>query len=575
MATAESRLSRSAALGDYVRMIWQRRWIAVVAVVVATTLAIVTRPAEPATLYTASVALRVQTFGFTATGEDPISPQEGIPPAEVEAARSVDVAAETAAELGQTDGGASILSRLSVATEENTDLLRMSLTGEGLDTVETLEAYARNYVEYRQEQDALRLQRALEDVNASIAEVSRQLARLSARLDAESAAGGASPETQTKYNTVSTIYAELIRLKQISRLEASLAGNQVDVIGSPIVQRLGTIPARTLRTLAGPLVGLLLGSAIAVAVGVLRPRISGRDRTEEQLGYPVLAVIPRVRNRRMEKDPLVVQRTSGWGAEGIRMLRTELQLVEERGAELKVVVVASPEPRDGKSTVSTNLAASYAAAGRSAVLVHADLRAARRHTEGQGLTDFIAGTSSDVPVQRSPGGFFEVLPGSNIQQGGAVQERLTQAIRLLRSSYDVIVVDTPPLLAFADALLLAAEADAVVLVVRDGKTLEDKAAEALEVLVRHDAAVAGLVLNAARVGRLERRRYRRYYGSWTENDGAPEAAAFGPPVPGPGEGPAVEQVASFRHVPVEEAPGPAPRALFRRKRGDEAIGSGG
>ncbi|HEV2755716.1 MAG TPA: hypothetical protein VG318_08050, partial [Actinomycetota bacterium] len=524
-------------------------------------------------LYTATVTLEVQSFGFSATGETQITPQEGIPPAEVEAARSVDVASQTAQELGQSDGGASILARLGVSAEENTDLLRMTLTGEGLNTVETLEAYARNYVEYRQEQDALRLERALETVNVSIAEVGRELGRFSERLEAESAAGGASPETQTKYNTVSAIYQELLRKKELLRLEANLAGDQVEVIGSPIVQRVGTIPARTLRTLAGPLVGLLLGSAIAVAVGVLRPRVSGRDRTEEQLGYPVLAVIPRVKNRRMDKDPLVVQRASGWGAEGIRMLRTELQLVEERGADLKVVVVASPEPRDGKSTVSSNLAASYATAGRNAVLVHADLRAARRHRlQGPGLTDFIAGTTAEIPVQRSPGGFAEVLPGSNMQQGGAVQERLTEAIRELRGSYDVVVVDTPPLLAFADALLLAAEADAVVLVVRDGKTLEDKAAEALEVLVRHDAAVAGLVLNAARVGRLERRRYRRYYGSWTETDGAPEAAPFEPPLTGAGD-PPVEQVASFRHAPVEEAP--EPRALFRRKRGDEVIGSGG
>ncbi|HEV2754727.1 MAG TPA: hypothetical protein VG318_02980, partial [Actinomycetota bacterium] len=69
MATAESRLSRSVALGDYVRMIWQRRWIVAAAVLVATILAIVTRPAEPSVLYNATLTLRVQSFGFTSTGE--------------------------------------------------------------------------------------------------------------------------------------------------------------------------------------------------------------------------------------------------------------------------------------------------------------------------------------------------------------------------------------------------------------------------------------------------------------------------------------------------------------------------
>lgn len=580
MATPESRLSRSVALGDYVRMIWQRRWIVLVAVVAATALAVATRPPEATALYTATSTLRVQTFSFTSSGESAIVPQEGIPPAEIEAARSVDVAAETAEELGHTDGGAEILGRLSVSAEENTDLLRISLTGEGLDTVDTLETYVQNYVAFRAEQDVERLERALADVNASIREVGLQLERFSARLNAETAAGGASAETQTKYNTFSTIYSQLIARKQLFKLETSLAGNQVDVIGSPIVQRVGAIPARTIRLLAGPLVGLLLGCALAVAVGVLRPRISGRDRTEEQLGYPVLAVIPRVKNRRMDKDPLVVQRTSGWGAEGVRMLRTELQLVEERGAQLKVVVVASPEPRDGKSTISSNLAASYALAGKRAVLVHADLRADRRHRDpGPGLTDFVAGDTPDVPVQRSPGGFWEVLPGSNMHQGGAVQERLVEAIRILRDSYDVVVVDTPPLLAFADALLLAAEADAVVVVVRDGKTLEDKAAEALEVLVRHDAAVAGLVLNAARVGRLERRRYRRYYGSWAEVEGVPEDRPGDTPTeddaagPEAEEAPAEEQLASIHQAPVDEPA--ATRALFRRKGGDAAVRSRG
>ncbi|HYP24244.1 MAG TPA: hypothetical protein VEV43_11780 [Actinomycetota bacterium] len=577
MAVPESRLSRGVALGDYVRMIWQRRWIVVVAVVVATILAVVTRPPEATALYSATATLRVQVFGFTASGEDVLTAQEGIPPAEVEAVRSVVVAAETAEELGMSDGGAELLRQLGVGAEENTDLLRITLTGEGLDTVETLEAYANNYVEYRAEQDVERLERALADVNASIREVDAQLARFSARLAVEEAAGGASPETQTKYDTYSAIYTRLLGTKQAFKLEASLAGNQVEVVGSPIVQRVGAIPARTIRLFAGQLVGLLLGCAIAVAIGVLRPRISGRDRTEEQLGYPVLAVVPRVRNRRIEKDPLVVQRASGWGAEGVRMLRTELQLVEERGAELKVVVVASPEPRDGKSTVSSNLAASYALSGRNAVLVHADLRADRRHRDpgGPGLADYVAGELAEVPVHRSPGGFAEVHAGSARYQGGVVQERLVDAIRTLRAEYDVVVVDTPPLLAFADALLLAAEADAVVVVVRDGKTLEDKAGEALEVLVRHDAAVAGLVLNDARVGRLERRRYRRYYGSWTELEAPPVAAEEAPPPPPPvepeaAEDEAVEQVASLRHEPED-----APRPLFRRRGGERAVRSRG
>jgi Mrp family chromosome partitioning ATPase len=552
VAASETQLARGATMSDYARMIWQRRWVVVATVLLASAVALVTRPPEPAPLYVATSTLRVQTFTFSGSGTTGITPVEGVPPAEVEAARSVEVAAETAEELGYSDNGADLLTRLAVSAPENSDLMQLRLTGEGAGTVEELRLYGENYEEFRNAQDEERLQRALAEVDERIAEVDQRLQRASARFASEEAAGGASPETRTKFDTLSALYTSLVNRKELLKLDSALAGGQVELIGSPIGQRLGAIPTRTLRMLAGPLGGLLLGCALATALGVLRPRLSGRDRTEEQLGYPVLATIPRIRNRRLDKDPLIVQRASGWGAEGIRMLRTELQLVEERGPSLKTLIVASPEPRDGKSTVAGNLAAAYAATGRATVLVHADLRAARRHKDGPGLTDFITGRTPDLQVQRHPAGFAEVLAGTHLgSHSGSMQEGLVGAIRRLGSEYEVVIVDTPPLLAFADALLLAAEGDAVVLVVRDGKTMEDKAAEALEVLVRHDAAVAGLVLNAASVGRLERRRYRRYYGTWRE-PGEP-AEAFAPEAAPPPPPPAAP--ANGHPQPVAEPPG--------------------
>lgn len=537
---ASSRQRGGASLSDYAQMVWQRRWIVVMVVVLVAAAELITRPPPPQPLYSSTVTLRVNSFGFSGSSEGAVVPNEEVPPAEIEKARSLDVAVETIDELGLSENGVDLLSDLVVTIQEGTDLLQLNLTGPGVRTTEVLETYARNYVDFREQQDEERLRQAVADFESSIAALETQLDEMSDRLQAEQDAGEVSPRTQSQYNVIEENYGEQLHGLYQLKLDAALTGNQVELVGSPINERLGSVPTRTLRLLAGPLVGLLLGCALAVGLGMLRPRISGRERTEERLGYPVLATIPRVRERGIAREPLLLQRTSGWAAEGLRMLRTELQLIEERGTPLKMVAVASPEPRDGKSTVAANLAGSYAASGKNVVLVHADLRAShKKSVDGQkGLSDFLAGRVKDVPVVRNPSGFDEVLAGGASGTGlPGSQELLVEAMTRLTERYDIIIIDTAPLLAFADALLLAIEASAVVLVLRNGKTLEDKAMEALEVLVRHNAAVAGIVLNDISVGRLQRYRYRRYYSAWAEEETVEEPAAASTPAPPQRESP--------------------------------------
>lgn len=556
MMRATNHPARGLSLRDYVQMIWQRKWVVIAVTLIAAGLAIATRPRPTAPVYQATATVRVQTFEFTSSGDTSVVPGSSVPPAEVEAARSVQVAAETADELGLDDGGAGILSRLNVTAQTNTDLLELSLVGTGVGTVEQLETYADRYVDFRNEQDEERVERALDEVDSTIATIQGRLSAISSQLAEEDQEGEPSPETQTRYQAVSTLYTTYVDLRERIRLDAALAGARVELVGSPVTQRLGALPTRTLRVIAGPLAGFLLGCALAIGLGVLRPRVTGRERTEERLGVPVLATIPHLKHRRVGQDPLVIQRLSGWGAEGIRMLRTELDLVEERLNQLRVVCIVSPQPRDGKSTVAANLAASYSSVGRNTALIHADLRATRvgRRRWRKKVPRPIDHTMTGLPVTRNPAGFGEVHLGEARNRVGDEPSKagLVSAIEDLTAGYDLVVVDTPPLLAFADAMLLATESDAVVLVARHGKTSEDAAAETLEILTRHDTPVAGVVLNGVRVGRVERYRYRRYYGLWNDADAtggdeavpSPPTAAIAkrpPPAPDRGNEPQVPE----------------------------------
>ena len=511
-----SRRGGGLALNDYAQIIWQRRGLVGLVLVIAVALTWLNRPPTPEPLYQATVTLRVQAFDLTSTGDEPITPASGIPPAEVEAARSIEVAAETVEALDLDATATELLGTLSVTPQQEANLLQLSMIDEGADTTDVLVEYALRYVDFRNAQDQERIERALDEVDARISTIERRLENVSEQLSSEGA--DPSPETETRYQSISSLFSRYVDLREQIELDAALAGDQVGLIGSPFSQRLGSLPTGTLRLIAGPIAGLLIGCAAAIVSGILRPRVTGKERTEEHLGYPVIATIPRLKRRRLARDPLYLQRLSGWGAEGIRMLRAEIELVEERVKRLKIIVVVSPEPRDGKSTIAANLAASFAAAGRRTALIHADVRArgARRWCRRKRRRG--GGDSPSMDFQRNAAGFDEThllpveVPGRDVR--ALIVSKLHEAAM----EHETVIVDTPPLLGFADALLLTTDADALVMVVRNAKTLEDRAVEGLHILSRHDAPIVGIVLNDTKVGKLDRYRYRHYYNAWAERE---------------------------------------------------------
>lgn len=509
-----TRETKGAALSEYVQMVWERRRLIVIVIGVTTALALATRPPAPVALYRATTTVQIRPFQFSTSGQSTTSSfSQGVPPSEIQAARSPEVAAKTAEELHLGDGGVDLLQRLGVTSPEGTDLLQLELIGRGLATVAELKAYAENYVEIRNQQNKERIERALASIDDSIKAIEPRVHSLSQQIAAEDARGEVSAQTRTQYDAVSLIFTQFIGLRERIQLDSALAGDEVQLLGSPIIQRLGAIPTRTLRTLAGPFVGLLLGAALAIAMGVLRPRISSRERTEERLGYPILATIPLVRPAAsVQRDPLVIQRGSVWGAEGMRMLLTELDLLERDGRKLRVVVVASPEPRDGRSTVAANIAASYAAAGRSVALLRADGELSQGSGHGPKSAQFIGGSHEIVQVRMHRESFAEIIPGP--ARPRTVSEPrtgrgLSGVVEDLARNFDTVVVDTRPVMNSADAVSLARTADVVVMVLRQFATHEVKAMAALEVLARHEAPVGGLVMNGSRVSMLERYRGRR------------------------------------------------------------------
>jgi succinoglycan biosynthesis transport protein ExoP len=299
--------------------------------------------------------------------------------------------------------------------------------------------------------------------------------------------------------------------------------------------------AQQTSSLNAALIGALAGAALAFGIALLVEYLDDTIRTTEQaaqaLGVPVLGAIARFgkRNDKYHERLITQEKSMSTVAEGYRSLRTNL-LFTSRNTGKPVFVFTSANPEEGKSLTCANLAITMALAGLQVVLIDADLRRPKMHEifqlENQvGLTTLLFAD----PLHYSPNGEDSVLP-VNLRQclqstmiprlrvitsgfipsnpseilGSALMERWIDTLRA-STNIDVVIIDTPPCLLFADSTVLAATAKAeVVLVVDAGHTRRDSAIQAKEEFARLGLDIKGVIVNRINP-RDERGKYNYNY----------------------------------------------------------------
>ena len=205
-------------------------------------------------------------------------------------------------------------------------------------------------------------------------------------------------------------------------------------------------------------------------------------------------------------------------AERFRALRTNIQFTSP-DHPLRTLLVTSPGPGDGKSTVSSNLAVAVSQGGRRVTMVDADMRRPTLHKrlsmENQGgLSALFIQPQIHLNSNLQSTG----MPGLNVLTGGAVppnpaellgSDKMLEILRAVKDETDMVIIDSPPITSVTDAVVLAPGVDGVVLVVRPGVTKLAACREAISELKRAGANVLGIIVNGVRAEDI--RYYSGYY----------------------------------------------------------------
>lgn len=489
----------------YLRVLSARKWTILFVTLLVTGVA-VAMSARQVPVYQAQTRVYVQPLSseqlstFTSVDIGTLS----------EVAASEPVAARVKEDLDYSGTPLQLLSGLSAEAVAETQILVLAYASEDPDfAAAAADAFARNFLEFRSEREregALEDQQSIEQrvqaASAQLTEVTRDLERANA--------GGDSALAATLDTQRNILVARLGVLQQrLDDVQSESSGQSA----GEVIQEATTpsAPASPQPKRDGAL-GLMLGLSLGVGVAFIRERLDdrfkGRADVEDAIQGSVLGTIPRFDMPKGKSNVVSALDPHGPAAEAYRTLRTNIQFVaSQRG--IKSLVVTSPSAGEGKSSTSANLGVVLAQAGRRVILVSADLRrptlgayfGVKDQEEGGGLSGFLSGErKSPFDVVRDPG-----IPNLRVVPSGVIPPNpaellssplLRTFVDALEASADMVLIDSPPVLAVSDASVIAGQVGGTLLVIDATKTHRSATLHSKEDLERTGGSLVGCVLNA-------------------------------------------------------------------------------
>ncbi|MBW3573522.1 MAG: polysaccharide biosynthesis tyrosine autokinase [Actinobacteria bacterium] len=504
----EAVAGRELDLRDYLRVLWVRKWVVVVATVVMVTVAY-GFSARQDPVYQATAQFRVVPPVNPLVAEGSRGSQVS-PETEIEVLQSAPVVQRVREKLGGTAP--------SITAESVSGTEFVKVTGESRDPESAAaipNAYVDAYVDYRRQQTVDNLTPVRDQAQVRFDQVQNEINDLTEQLNRTS------PLTQPQtYNDLVDRRSAALNRQGPIRTEIDRLDTQINVgvtggasEGTPAeVPKEPSKPKPVRNGLLALPVGLVFGIGLVFLFEYLDDSIKSKDDLQRATGaLPVLGLIPTVPWRdRAQAHVVSLENPTSPPSEAYRSLRTSIQFLGIDNP-LHCVQITSASQGEGKTTTVTNLALMLARAGeRGVVVVDCDLRRPRLH-EFFDLPNDIGFTSvllGEVPVSAALQRFDDE-PGLSVLVSGPIpsdpsellaSRRTAEVLASLRVDGGLVLLDTPPVLPVTDALVVSKWVDATLLVTSAGRTTRRQVQRTVELLAQIDAPLVGTVLNQAPSG---------------------------------------------------------------------------
>lgn len=392
--------------------------------------------------------------------------------------------------------------------EQRRDLIRIQRRTEDAPEVQLLDSLV---VETREEilevaEESLRLLRQeREDLRGEESRLRRQMGSAPEQ-------GFAFSRLEQKVEAIQRSHDMLTSRFYEAQIAEAAQASDIEIIDPAVVPTRARMVGGSDRDLATAFgLGLFVGLALTLALDRLDTRVRRPEEVVKHARAEIVGTIPVLGVEKGATRPLVA-RNGAVAAEAFRMLRTNLRFVRTEAVE--VIVVTSAGPKEGKSVISSNLALTLAQDGRKVLLVDADLRRPVLHgvfgeERKPGLSDILVGGPSSDAVRSIEDLGIDLLPaGSPVPNPAEIvgSKAFENFLRKAREAYDVVIIDTPPVLAVTDASVMGPLADGVILVARQNRTHRQALQNAGAQLRRSRASLLGVVVNSVDL------KTRHYFG---------------------------------------------------------------
>lgn len=528
-------------LKSYLRGIWlRRREVAVITIIVTVLGLAFTLNLTPR--YASEARVVVQTVQDPLTTA-PISPQvlQALMTTEAELVASERVirAVRRSLPASAAEEATRLSKGLDVRTVPDSNILLVGYRSSDAERAAVVaNTFAEAYLSTRTTELVRKIDAAIEPVSQRVESLRIRIAEIDRRLANKGGGGGGTggdlAATRARLEAfIPTLQQRIIDLQTArSLVDPGQVVRRASVPGGPASPN---VPVNLALSLVA---GLVLGSLVALFQDATDSRFRSRDELERRTGAPVLAVVPHVDSWGSDEGRDLIGETGSRdpAVEAYGTLATNVRY-GATDRPLKLITVTSSLPGEGKTVTAANLSIALAQAGHSVLVVSADLRRPRIQElfgadGGKGLTNLVEDPMSFPEVTVSDPGLptLSLLPTGPLPTNPVAfltRLRTVGLFERLRAQYDVVVVDSPPILPVADATILASMSDGVIFVHSPDRSSRQAVEETRDRLRVAGVNIVGVVYNDVDV-RGRGRSYGAYTGTYSYQPGQPSKPSQAP-----------------------------------------------